>query len=152
MAEKRASPDFDSFPQRELVFPLSRRELFSFLRTEFEVNEGETEGVPGYRLADLGSAPHEYLAHVIPLLVPGAVISVHDDWVWGQPAAAAKPIPLFPVQDNTTTTFNLMNGAHDLGSISLQLATQMAWPQERAFAFVRGLFLHLVHVRICAPR
>ena len=70
----------------------------------------------------------------------------------GPARGRSRTHPLFPVQDNTTTTFNLMNGIHDLGSISLQLATQMAWPEERAFTFVRGLFLHLVQARICAPR
>jgi len=152
MSTDNLPSDFEHFPQRELIFQLSRRDLFGFLNTEYQVIQGEAEGIPGYRLADLGNAPDEYLAQVVPVILSGCVITVTDGWVWGHPSSLPEPTKLFPLQEPITTTFNLINGLHDLGAISLQVATQMKWSDEQAFSFVRGLFLHLVQRRVCAPR
>lgn len=152
MSTDSLSSDFESFPQRELIFQLSRRELFGFLHIEYQVNQDEAKGIPGYRLADLGNAPDEYLAQIVPVILPDCVITVADGWVWGHPSSLPEPTRLFPLHEPITTAFNLINGLHDLGTISLQMATQTNWSNEQAFSFVRGLFLHLVQRRVCAPR
>ncbi len=43
-----------------------------------------------------------------------------------------------------------MNGYTPLLTIGEGLAEAMGWPPERGFAFARGLFLHLVQLRVCA--
>lgn len=142
----------ESFPRREVAFEFSRRELLRLIQAEMQVYEDETKGIPGYRLADLGQAPDAYLAQVVPVIVPDCRISVDQGLVWGKLPEWPKPQPLFPLDTAVTQAFNLFNGYNDLGTVGLQLARDLHWPEAESFALARGLFLHLVQRRICLPK
>lgn len=152
MSENHEGVEFVTFPRRDLAFRLSRRDLFGWFRAEVQVNQEQAEGIPGCRLADLGNAPDEYLAQVVPIIVPGCSITVDKGQVWGQLPTEKKPVPLFATELATTHTFNLFNGYNDLGTIARLLADEMNWSEEQAFSLARGLFLHLVQARMFAPR
>lgn len=136
----------------EIVFEFSRRDLLRLIQAEMQVYEDETKGIPGYRLADLGQAPDAYLAQIIPVILPDCRISVDQDLVCGQLPEWAKPMPLFSLDTAVTQAFNLFNGRNDLGTIGLQLAQDLDWPEAQSFALARVLFLHLVQRRVCLPK
>ena len=142
---------FERFPRCKLNLGVSRRQLWSALRTEFVVFGGKAEGGIAYKLADLGDLPDEQLAEVIPQIVSGCEILVRDGFVWGRSPSAHRPIQLFPLGSPVVTAFNQFNGRTPLGEASVRLAQMLGWDAARSFAYARGLFLCLVMVGICRP-
>lgn len=140
---------FEDFPRKELRFVLSRRQLFTDLIMQARVMVGEADGGVGFRLSQLGSLPDAELAHLIPTVRPDCAISATDDFVWGKLPDEPRAIPLFPRQPATLCAFNAMNGRTPLGEVGRRVAQEMDWPSSRGFAFARGLFLHLVQLRVC---
>ncbi len=143
---------FVGYPRRDLMFKLSRRGLLQTITQEYKVAEGKAQGGKEYKLSQLGSLPDAQLANLIPHIISGCRITSDDDSVWGQLQDNSQPKRLFSIEPATLFAFNLMNGRYTLHNISLCLAEEMEWPQEQAFAFVRGLFLHLVQLRFCVPQ
>lgn len=143
---------FVNFPRRDLSFKFSRRGLLQTAALEYEVMTGKARGGTEYKLSQLGSLANEHLAQLQPRIISGSRITSHDGAVWGQPPESAQPKRLFFMELATLYAFNLMNGRNTLQAITLSLAEHMAWTPEQAFAFVRGLFLHLVQLRICLPQ
>ena len=152
MSDKEKAAYFEQFPRRDISFRISRRELFGLLSTELRISQEESQGITGFTLASLGSTPDDYLAQVIPVMVPECRISVADGWVWGQLPNAPQPKKLFPAETAVTCAFNQFNGRNDLGEAGYHLAQEMGWAEKRAFALVRGLFLHLVQHHVCRPQ
>lgn len=144
--------DFEHFPRRDLSFKMSRRGLWQTAVLEMEVYEGQAQGGAGYKLANLGSLPDAAIAQIIPLVLPNCRITVADEVVYGQLPGTAHTITLFPCELATLCAFNQMNGRIPLDEIGRYVAAEMEWLPERAFAFVRGVFLHLVQVRVCVPQ
>lgn len=138
--------------RRKLSMPLSRRELLQLVQTEMRVQEDAAQGIPGFKLADLGAAPDAVLAQIVPVITPDCRISVVDGWVCGQLPGDNQPRRLFAAEMPHTAVFNLFNGRTDLGGAAHQLAGQTDLPQDEAFALVRALFFHLVRERVCQPR
>ena len=141
-----------NIPRRDLSFRLSRRDFFGLLQTELQVNEDEARGIPGFKLADLGAATDDLLAQIVPVIVPGCVITVDKGQVWGRVSPQKEPVGLFGLSAAATHTFNLFNGYHDIGTAATQLAAALDWPEEQAFAFTRDLFLELAQMRISVHR
>jgi hypothetical protein len=152
MSNQEKSKSFEQFPRQDLPFRFSRRELFGLLPAELRVSKEESQGIPGFSLSSLGSAPDDYLAQIIPVMVPDCRISVADGWVWGQLPNAPQPEKLFQAETAVIHAFNQFNGRNDLGAASYRLAHEMDWDEKRAFALVRGLFLYLVQRRVCQPK
>jgi hypothetical protein len=140
---------FEDFPRKELRFVLSRRQLFTDLIMQALVMVGEADGGMGFRLSQLGSLPDAELAHLVPAIRPDCAITSTDEFVWGKLPDEPQAIPLFPRQPATLCAFNAMNGRTALGAIGRKLAHEMGWEPERGYAFTRGLFLHLVQLRVC---
>lgn len=140
---------FEDFPRKELRFVLSRRQLFTDLIMQALVMVGEADGGVGFRLSQLGSLPDEELAHFVPSMRQDCAIWSTDDAIWGKLPDDPQSIWLFPRQPATLCAFNAMNGRTALGAIGRKLAQEMDWPSSRGFAFARGLFLHLVQLRVC---
>ncbi|KAA3665366.1 MAG: hypothetical protein DWQ04_00970 [Chloroflexi bacterium] len=143
---------FLNFPRRDLVFKFNRRALLQTISMEYKVVEGKARGGKGYKLPQLGSLSNKQMAYLIPHIIPGSQINTRDGSVWGQLQDSSQPKRLFLIEPATLFAFNLMNGRNTLHNISLSLAEEMQWSQEQAFAFTRGLFLHLVQLRFCVPQ
>jgi hypothetical protein len=152
MPDQTESEQFEQFARRDLSFQYSRRELFELVPTALKVSQDEEQGIPGFTLASLGKAPDDYLAQVIPVIVPDCRISVADGWVWAQMPNDKRPKKLFLAETAVICAFNQFNGRTDLGEASHHLAQEMDGVKPRAFALVRGLFLHLIQHRVCLPR
>jgi len=142
---------FENFPRKYLQFKFSRRGLFGLAKQQYIVTEGESLGGVGFKLSQLGSLPDEELAHIAPRIVPECRISTGDGFIWGALPKSQPPIKLFTRDLDTLAAFNLMNGLTPLGEIGALLAQQLGWEEARAFAFARGLFLHLVKLRVSIP-
>jgi len=143
---------FENFPRGPLVFGSSRRQLLTGLVINYRVAEGEAEGGAGYRLAHLGSMSDETLADVVPLVRPDCRISLGDDCVLAALPGRAEPVRLFAWAPAPLAAFNIMNGETPLGDIGEALAEELGWSPERGFAYARGLYLHLVQLRVCLYR
>lgn len=146
------SSDEHSSPPRKLTVPLSRRELLHLVQTEMRVQEGATQGIPVFRLTDLGTLPDAVLAQTVPIIAPDCRISVIEGWVCGQLSDDKKPLRLFAAKMPHTAAFNQFNGHTDLDSAAYQLTRQTSLSKDESFALVRELFFHLVQKRVCWPR
>ncbi len=151
MSDLLPPADFCQFPRRDLTFRLTRRGLLQQCAREMEVLGGEARGGHGYALAQLGSLPDDALYLLIPGMIPGSQISVAEGYVWGQPPDAAQPYPLFALDAAALAVFNGMNGRTPLQAIAADLSLDTGWELAQAFAYTRGLFLHLVQMRVCLP-
>jgi hypothetical protein len=140
---------FEDFPLKELRFVLSRRQLFTDLIMQALVIVGEADGGVGIRLSQLGNLPDAELAHFVPAMRPDCTLWSTDDAIWGKLPDDPQSIRLFPRQPATLCAFNAMNGRTALDAIGRKLAHEMGWEPARGFAFARGLFLHLVQLRVC---
>jgi hypothetical protein len=152
MSEPLQRFDFEQVPRVPLPLNVRRRNLYSALFTEFGVYAGKNEGGAAYKLADLGVWSDEKLSMLTPVVSDGCKISLEKGMVVGQPAGATKSVQLFPVDSPALEAFNHFNGQTLLGEASRLLARQQGWEAEKAFAYVRGLFLWLVLAGVCQPK
>ncbi len=143
---------FDRFPRADLRFPISRRQFWKSIFANWEVFRGTGKGGHAFTLAGLGSLPDEQLATFRPAMVPHCRLSMHDNFVWGQPPTAKQARKLFPSESPALTAFNLFNGRLTLDEVSQRLAEQLGWEAAYSFAYARGVFLALVQVGICQPQ
>jgi hypothetical protein len=143
---------FEQFPRRELRIQHSRRQFISLLALEMQVAEGRAAAGAAYKLSKLGTLADEHLAQVRPRIIPGTIVTVRDGVVYGQPPELAEARPLFTNHRATVAAFNEMNGRKSLAEVADGLAALTGWPRPVAFAYTRGLFLHLVEKCVCAPQ
>ena len=140
------------FPRRNLTFKLSRRGLIQTIALEYEVSTGKDQGGVEHKLWQLGSAADEKLFRLKPYIIAGSQITTCETSIWCLPSGNSESKRLFLIEPATLYVFNMFNGRNTLHTIARNLAQHMAWPEDRAFAFVRGLFLHLVQLQICLPK
>lgn len=143
---------FEDFPRTEIAFQVSRRGLWSELKTRMTAMRSQGRGAQVYTLAQLGEWPDEDLAEVQPMIVPECHISSEDGYVCARLPNMQVAAKLFPTESPALVVFNLFNGFNPLGEISQQLAEDCDWDAERAFDYARGVFLSLVKAGICRPR
>jgi hypothetical protein len=152
MSEPLQRFEFEQVPRAPLPLNVRRRNLYTALFTEFGVYAGKNVGGAAYKLADLGMWSDEMLSMVTPIVSAGCKISLENGMVVGQTAGTAKSIQLFPVDSPALEAFNYFNGQTLLGEVSRILTRQQGWDAEKAFAYVRGLFLWLVLAGVCQPK
>lgn len=143
---------FEDFPRQPLNFQVSRRRFFSSLLDYLHVSDLETTGVPAYNLPSLGVLPDEVLAQMVPEVLPECKISLKDGYVWGKTREKSQPTRLFPANSPALRIFNLFDRKNTLADASRQLALEKEWGADFCFAYVRGLFLWLVLLRVCQPK
>jgi len=144
---------FDRFPQGNLSFRFNRRQLWTELKTGYDVIRAKHEqGVNTYTLSNLGNWPDEQLAEVTPMIVPDCKITAKEGYVWGQPPSSDSATRLFPLDSRATTAFNLFNGLNTLYEVNEYFAPVTGWDSSRSFAYARGLFLSLVLAGVCLPK
>jgi hypothetical protein len=151
MNEPSTPEAFELFPRRALHLAHSRRQFLNLLRLELAIAEGRAVNGSAYKLPQLGLLADEQLAGVRPVIVAEAGITVGDGVIYGRLPDRAGVRPLFALHTMTALAFNGMNGRNTLGEIAADLALAAGWPPPRAFAFARGLFLHLVEQRVAMP-
>jgi len=134
-----------------LTFPRARRELLPAALEWWHARSGATGARPAFRLSELGTMPDDELLELTPAIVPGCEISVRGGTVWGRAPGSGSPTALLETTSAGLCVFNAMNGRTTLAEIVLAVAAETGWPRPRAFAFARGLFLHLVSLRVCVP-
>lgn len=139
--------------RRELPFACSRRSFLPALLREALVTLDLARGRQGGRLAGLGELPDRELVTIRPVVNPTYEILVEDDRVWGRHQGTDKIIHLFSLAEKETLlVFNLFDGQHTLGQASQRLAQETGWEGDRAFAYVRDLFLTLIGYLVCLPK
>lgn len=139
------------FPRGKLPIAVSRRQFFSAIISELEGMNRVSEGGQALKLADLGDLPDERLKGVIPLISPDCEVWVDKGFIYTYSRSKERPIKLFPEDSQIRFVLDLFNGTHTLSEISHRLVKKSGWESDQAFAFVRGVFLSLVFVRICFP-
>jgi len=143
--------EFESFPRGKLPAQLTRRQFFSGLINEIRAFAHE-ENHPVYRLSDLGDMPNQDLVWVVPVLLPGGEISSKEGYVWGKAPAARNPVRLFPADSPAAFVLEQFNGERTIVDASRSLAVSAVWDKQRAFAYVRGVFLWLVLAKLYVPK
>jgi hypothetical protein len=139
---------FEDFPRKNLVIASSRRQLFADLVMQVRVMEGESRGGVGVRLSKLGALSNCELAPFVPQVRPDCQISTTADAVWARLPDEAHPVQLFVRDPATLCAFNSMNGRTRLSAVGEHLAETLGWTPARGFAYARGVFLHLVQLRV----
>jgi hypothetical protein len=148
---ERTSDRFEQTGYAPLTFPRSRRELFP-AALEWWRARSEASGVrPAFRLSELGTMADDELSELTPEILPGCEISVRDGVVWGRPPGSGAPVALLETTAAGLCAFNAMDGRTTLAEIVLAVSAETGWARLQAFAFARGLFLHLVRLRVCIP-
>jgi hypothetical protein len=143
--------EFDKFPCGSLPARLTRRQFFQGLVHELRAFARQ-EDHPVYRLSDLGEAPNEELAPIVPLRVPGSEIFQSEGFVWGKPPDSRNSVRLFPVDSPAFFVLEHFSGERAIVDISRDLAVVNSWDKQKAFAYVRGVFLWLALAKIVIPR
>lgn len=148
----RATPEgFEQTVYEPLTFPRSRRELLPAALEWLHARSEASAERPAFRLSELGTMADQELSELTPAIVPGCEISVRDGIVWGRPPGSAAPAALLETTAAGLCAFNAMDGRTPLAEIVLAVAAETGWARDRAFAFTRGLFLHLVRLRVGIP-
>lgn len=152
MSETAPPEAFEQFPRRELRIRHSRRQFLRLLALEMEVAQGQAADGAAYKLSRLGTLADEQLALVRPGLAPGVSIAARDGVVYGRLAESNETRALFSDHWLTAATLRDMDGRNALAEVASGLAARTGWPRPVAFAFARGLFLHLVEQCVCVPQ
>jgi hypothetical protein len=141
---------YDLVGRDRVRFTLSRRGLARATIEWFRASSVAGE-LPALALGELGTLPDKELAELTPAIVPGCGISVLEGAVWGLPPGSETPVRLLATTRSGLRAFNAMDGRTNIREIARLVAAETGWPHDRAFAFARGLFLHLVGLRVCTP-
>jgi hypothetical protein len=145
--------DFEKYQPRESTpIPTSRRGLLRAVISEIHAYSGKVDGKLTLKLADLALLPNEELESIRPVRMDGCRINLRENMVWAQAVGQIEPAALFPVDSPALKAFNLFDGRHSLADIGLALAGETGWPDEKARAYTRGLFLKLVSLHVCVPK
>lgn len=146
-------PDgFEGFPRGRLSLRWDRRRILSVLASEVRILADENRWGATRRLADLGSLPDDLLELLTPTVVPDGEIAESDGFVWGRLPPARKQTRLFRAGSPAASAFEGFDGHTQLAATARRLAEELGWESSRAFAYVRGLFLHLVTLGFCRPK
>jgi hypothetical protein len=142
---------FVTFPRQPLPANISRRELFATLLAGMQAESAKQDGQAVFRLEDLGALPDVDLATIVPIIPLDCQIRPNEGFYWARTSKSVKARQLFLAEPAIEFVLSMINGMASLGDISQKLAARMNWQEERAFAYVRGLFLSLVFVHVCYP-
>jgi hypothetical protein len=145
-----ATEPFEAFPREPLALRWRRRHLLSLLTDEARILLDPQRRGSACRLADLGTLPDEALELLKPGLAPACRLRREGDAVWADPGLGG-PIRLFATTSPASGLLDRFDGRNRLGEIVAALADERGWPRERALAYARGVFLHLVSLGVCLP-
>ncbi len=143
---------FDRFPRGRLSLKWDRRQVLTAFVTELRVMADERRGGSAYRLSDLGTLPDDIVELLTPTLAPLCTFVERHGFVCGYPRFGKRPVRLFSVASPAKPAFACFDGRTPLGAIARRLQNELGWESARAFAYVRGLFLHLVTLGFCLPK
>ena len=143
---------FDQFPRCDLSLKLDRRQVLFGVATQFRVRQERSRGKATYRLSELGSLTDEQVAPIAPMMVPGLALLEHQRFLWADHPSPKRRVRLFPLESPARLAFDRFDGQTLIDTIAGDLAVATGGDKPHAFAYVRGLFLHLVTLGICVPR
>jgi hypothetical protein len=143
--------DFENFPRGKLPAYLTRRQFFSGLIHEIRAYSQQGEH-PYYRLCDLGEMPNSELGRAVPVPLPGSEIFTENGYIWGKAAEAKNAVRLFPADSPACYVLQQFNSENSIVDASRKLTVRTDWDKQRAFAFVRGVFLWLVLAKLYIPK
>lgn len=142
---------FETYPRGELAVPISRREVFLTALTEARVREGQSRGANAFKLSALGALQDDLLALLTPAPVPGCRVLVDGELVVAHLPGVERPTELFPAESPANSVLDRFDGRTMIEVIGRALALEQGWEQDKAFAYVRGVFLHLITLGVCRP-
>jgi hypothetical protein len=151
MVKPAAEYPFEQFPRGEIKVITPRRKFLSAIMTQVRVYNKSGSTHVGRKLSDLGLWTDEQMYCVAPILAPGSQIERKEQYLCATPTGG-RPLMLFPQTSPAMTVFELFDGVNTLVEIADTLAVQTGWPEEKAFAYTRGVFLSLVTVGLCQPK
>lgn len=142
---------FEHYPRGPLRLRWARRDLFAGLVAQVRVLAEPGRRGGARRLAELGTLPDEVLGALRPGLAAGGSARVEQGYVHASDAEG-RGVPLFEAGSPAHAALVLFDGCTPLREAAQALAASLGWEPARAFAYARGVFLHLVSLGICAPR
>lgn len=142
---------FHTFPRGDLQVPIGRRQALLTLVTESKVRDGQSRGGNAFKLSALGSLADELLGLMTPAPMPGCRVTEEKGLVWAHLSGQEQPVELFPAGSPARSVFDRFDGRTRLEVVAHDLAAEQDWEAEKGFAYVRGLFLHLITLGVCVP-
>lgn len=143
---------FEKFPRRNLSFEIPRGRFLSAILEEVLAYQKSDDGEEVHKLTQLGTWSDDQLSYIIPVVRPGANITISAGFVVGSSPGKNERIQLFPLDSPALSVFNMFNGYTPLGEAAKVLVDELDWESSRSMAYTRGLFLAMVVVGICQPK
>lgn len=141
---------FETFPRGDLQLKIDRRQMFMTAVTAAKVREGRQRGGNAFTLSSLGNLADELLGLLSPTLVPECRIESANGFVWAH-VSGQDPIKLFPSDSPAHAIVTRFDGRTMIEVLARELGADQGWEAAKAFAYVRGLFLHLTVLGVCLP-
>jgi hypothetical protein len=142
---------FEAFPRAPLPLRWQRRQLLRLFTDEVRILLEPGRQGAACRLADLGTLPDEVLGRLTPCLAEGCPLRAQGGALWASPEGA-QPLRLFGAESQARRVVERFDGRTPLREIAEGVRAVSGWEPERAFAYVRGVFLHLVTLGVCVPK
>jgi hypothetical protein len=147
----RSNEAFEQFPRKRLTLKLDRRQMLSLFTTELRVASDVACGNVAMKLPDLGTVPDEVIELLKPRRNPECRIVEEDGVICGY-CAGERRVALFSSDAPARSVLKDFDGQVPLWKAGTNLAEATGWDSARAFAYVRGVFLHLVTLGVCFPQ
>ena len=146
-----APDDFESFPQGRLRLRWNRRQLLTTVTSELRVLCEAARWGAARGLADLGCLPDDELASLVPAIVPETELVEKAGVLWAHLRGSDSLVRLFSVGSPAGAVLGRFDGHTSLATCAERLSKERGMDPQRAFRYVRGLFLHLVSAGFCSP-
>ena len=143
---------FETFPRGDLSLPISRRQALLTAFTESKVRDSQSRGVNAFKLSALGTMPDELLALMTPRPVTGCRLAEQDGVIVAYLPRADRPVTLFPADSPAMSVYRRFDGQTMIEVMAREMAADREWEQNKAFGYVRGVFLHLITLGVCWPK
>lgn len=142
---------FEHYPRGPLQLRWARRDLFAGLVAQVRVLAEPAQRGEAHRLAELGTLPDETLGGLRPGLAIGWSTGVEQGHVRASDAEG-RGVALFEAGSPAHVALSGFDGCTPLHEAAQVLAASLGWEPAHAFAYARGVFLHLVSLGVCTPR
>ena len=143
---------YENFPRQKLPVQVNRRQFMRDLLNELRAARAGRTDHPALKLRDLGEMPDAELSWIVPVQIPGCVIATREDYISGRPAFSPSEIRLFSLDSPAAWVLRMFDGNRTIADTARSMAEYMDWDKNRAFDYVRGIFLQLVLNKIMMPK
>ena len=127
---------------------LGRRKAFGQLLGNVLVTVEEVQGHKHCSLDELERMESVKWQILVPQINRDYVLSVSGDCLKARKKNTQEIISLFPINQENTTVFNLINGKHNFAEITATAAGLLGWETNRSFQYVKEMVLFLLKLHL----